>query len=89
MSNTGGLGLGFGGGTSRGPLDAGASERMEHVLIQRPLSRVLMLCRRSIDDVVNSPLVKNEVLGYWKVYKQLHRRAEVLQLERQWNPLGL
>ena len=87
MTNTGGLGLG--GGTGHGSLDAGTGQLMEHVLIQRPLERVLMLCRRSIDDVVNSPLVKNEVLGYWKVYKQIHRRSEVLQLERQWNPLGL
>ena len=87
MSNTGGLGLG--GGSGLGPLDSGTGQRMEHVLNQGPLSRVLMHCRRSIDDVVNSPLVKNEVLGYWKVYKQIHRRAEVLDLERQWNPLGL
>ena len=87
MSNTGGLGLG--GGGSLGSLDAGAGQQMGYVQVRGPLSRVLMHCRRSIDDVVNSPLVKNEVLGYWKVYKQLHRRAEVLDLERQWNPLGL
>jgi hypothetical protein len=87
MSNTGGLG--FGDGTGQRPLGESHGQRMEHVMLQQPLQRVLMLCRRSIDEVVNSPLVKNEVLGYWKVYKQIHRRSEVLQLERQWNPLGL
>jgi hypothetical protein len=28
------------------------------------------------------------VLGYWKVFKQIERRSEELELERQWNHLG-
>jgi hypothetical protein len=65
-----------------------AGERTEHVMVQRPLRRVLAFTRRSIDDVVNDPVAKNEVLGYYKVYRQIARRAEVRELERQWNPLG-
>ena len=85
MNNLGSLGLGGGGGLLG--LDEGA--RTEHVLIQHPLQRVLSFCHRTIDDVVNSPLVKNEVLGYYKVYRQIRRGADVLDLERQWNAVEL
>ena len=80
-------GLNFGG--SGGGFLPAESPRTEHVMIQRPLQRILSFCRRSIDDVVNSPLAKNEVLGYWKVYRQIKRGDEVLELEKQWNPYGV
>ena len=57
----------------------------EHVMIQRPLQRVLAFTRRSIDDVVNDPIAKREVLGYYKLYRQIQRGSEVSDLERQWN----
>ncbi len=60
----------------------------EHVMLRRPLQRLLAFRGRSIDDVVNNPIVKNEVLGYWKVLRQIDRRAEIVELERQWNQLG-
>jgi hypothetical protein len=59
-----------------------------HVMTQRPLRRIMAFRGRSIDDIVNNPIVKNEVLGYWKVFKQIDRRFEVLDLEQQWNKLG-
>ena len=59
--------------------------RTEHVMIQRPLQRVLAFTRRSIDDVVNDPIAKREVLGYYKLYRQVQREGEVSDLERQWN----
>jgi hypothetical protein len=55
---------------------------------RRPLHRVLAFTGRSIDDVVNNPLAKNEVRGYYKLYRQVERAAEVRDLEKQWNPLG-
>ena len=64
------------------------SDRTEHVLVQRPLQRVLAFRGRSIDDVVNDPFVKNEIYGYWKVHRQIERQCEVVDLERQWNPQG-
>ena len=80
-----GLGsLGFGGGPVRG---ADSLDRTEYVLTQRPLSRILSFTRRSIDDVVNDPIAKNEVLGYFKLSKQIERVSEVRELERQWNPV--
>jgi hypothetical protein len=36
---------------------------------------------------VNDPIAKNEVLGYFKLSKQIDRASEVRELERQWNPL--
>jgi hypothetical protein len=60
----------------------------EHVMVRRPLQRLLAFRGHSIDDVVNNPIVKNEVLGYWKVFRQIERRSELLELERQWNHLG-
>ncbi len=59
----------------------------EHLLIQRPLRRVLAFTGRSIDDVVNDSIVKREVLGYYKLHKQIHRAGEVRDLERQWNDI--
>ena len=76
--------LGFGSGPLR---RADSSDRTEYVLTQRPLSRILSLTRRSIDDVVNDRIAKNEVLGYFKLSKQIERAVEVRELERQWNAL--
>ena len=57
----------------------------EYVLLHRPLQRLLAFRRRTIDDVVNDPFVKNEIFGYWKLHKQIQRTSEVVDLERQWN----
>jgi hypothetical protein len=69
---------------------AGVDERgpdpLVERLVQRPLDRVLAFTGRTIDDVVNDPMVKNQVLGYYKLYRQIERSAEVRDLERQWNP---
>jgi len=54
----------------------------------RPLHRVMRFTGRSIDDIVNSRIAKNEVLGYFKLQKFVNRRMEILDLEKQWNPLG-
>ena len=53
---------------------------------QRRLHRVLAFTRRSIDDVVNDRIVKNEVIGYYKLLRQVERASEVRDLEKQWNP---
>ena len=76
--------LGIGG---RGLPEAGRP-RTEHVVIRGTLQRVLAFTGRSIDDVVNSPVAKNEVLGYYKLNRFVERRGEIVELERQWNPLG-
>ena len=55
---------------------------------RRPLHRVLAFTGRSIDDVVNDPIAKNAVRGYYKLYRQVERAAEVRDLEKQWNPLS-
>ena len=62
--------------------------RTEHVIVRRPLQRVLAFTGKSIDDVVNSPIVKNQVLGYFKLHRWVERECEVGEMERAWNPLG-
>jgi hypothetical protein len=61
---------------------------IEQVIVQCPLHRILAFVRRSIDDVVNSPVAKNQVYGYYKLSRFIERRGEILELEQQWNPLG-
>ena len=61
------------------------ADGVEHVIVQRPLHRVLAFTGRSIDDVVNDPIAKREVLGYYKLHKWVYRQSEISDLERQWN----
>jgi hypothetical protein len=81
MSNLGALGI----STMRPHRPADG--RVELVQIQRPLHRILAHVGYSIDDVVENPIAKNAVLGYYKLYRQVKRRCEIVDLERQWNPL--
>jgi hypothetical protein len=82
MSGLNSLGLGH-------SMVIGAGETpIEQVIVQRPLHRILAFTRRSIDDVVNNPIAKNEVYGYYKLSKWVERRSEIVELEQQWNPLG-
>jgi hypothetical protein len=63
--------------------------RTEHVLRRTSaFHRVLGFTGKSIDDVVNCPITKRTVLGYFKLHRYVERRCEILDLERQWNPLG-
>lgn len=60
----------------------------EHVLRRRSaFHRVLGFTGRTIDDIVNCPIVRREVLAYFKLHRWVERRCEVVELERQWNPL--
>ena len=68
-----------------GPADAAPDPMVERI-VQRPLNRVLAFIGRTIDDVVNDPIVKNQVYGYYKLHRQVERASEIRDLERQWNP---
>jgi hypothetical protein len=61
---------------------------IEQVMIVRPLQRILAFTGRSIDDVINSPIARREVAGYFKLHRQIERVSETRELEQQWNPLG-
>lgn len=39
----------------------------ESRIIQTRLNRVLAFTRLTIDDVINNPIAKRQVLGYWKL----------------------
>ena len=49
------------------------------------MSRVLSFTGKTIDDVVNDPMAKRQVLGYFKLHKWVERETEIGDLERQWN----
>ena len=61
---------------------------ISHVLRERVLNRVLCFTGHTIDDVVNNPLVKNQVLGYYKLHKFVERGSDITDLERQWNSVA-
>jgi hypothetical protein len=67
---------------------AAANMATRRVVIQDRLNRVLAFTQLTIDDVVNNPIAKNQVLGYYKLSKQIGRSGEIGELERQWNPNG-
>jgi hypothetical protein len=73
--------LGF--GTPRLSIKGGPD--VERVVQQRPLQRVLAFLGHSIDDVVNDPIVRTKVFGYYKLQRQVDRAMEVSELERWWN----
>ena len=62
-----------------------AEGRTELLQPQRPLRRVLAFTGHTIDDVVNSPIAKRQVAGYYKLHKWVDREGERGELERQWN----
>lgn len=73
----------------RKPLPVEPPGSTEHLVVQRPLRRALAFTGRSIDDVVNNPIVKREVLGYYKLHQQIRRASEIGDLERQWRDIPL
>jgi hypothetical protein len=60
-------------------------QRNERLVIQKVLHRVLAFTNLTIDDVVNSPLAKRKVLGFYKLHHWVNRESEIHDLERQWN----
>ena len=69
-------------------LYADRAQRIEHVIVKRPLDGVLAFTGFSIDDVINNPIARNIVYGYYKLDRHVRRRCETIDLERQWNPTG-
>ena len=63
----------------------GDGEHEHFVVRQQPLRRVLAFTRLSIDDVVNCPIAKRQVLGYYKLHKWVERGCEITDMNRWWN----
>jgi hypothetical protein len=59
-------------------------QQMRLVQVHRPLRRLLAVAGRTLDDVVNCPIAKNQVLGYYKLHRQVERAGEIGELERWW-----
>lgn len=69
-------------------LDQPPNTRSDLIVFQRALERILAFTGHDMDDVVNSPFAKNEVMAYYKLHCQIQRTCEVYELERQWNPVN-
>jgi hypothetical protein len=66
---------------------ARADGRTEYVTTQRVLQRVLSFTGPTIHDVINDPVARQKVSGYYKLHKWVERESEVSDLERQWTAL--
>ena len=64
-------------------------DKVEHVIVQRPLGRVLAFTNRTIHDVINDPIARNHVREFWKLQKWVARQSEISELERQWTGIGI
>ena len=71
----------------RGHVPPPGDGQTEIVHLQSALRRVLAFTGHTIDDVVNDPVAKARVLGFYKLHRWVGRENEVSDLERQWNPL--
>ena len=82
MSNANSLGFG------RPYLPRSGPAPTTQVIVQKVLHRVLAFTGRTIDDVINDPIARHHVRGYFKLHRWVERESEISEMERAWNPLG-
>jgi hypothetical protein len=58
------------------------------VVRESKLRRILAFTSHSIDDIINDPIARGRVQYYFKCERAIQRGSEIVELERQWNPLG-
>ena len=64
-----------------------ARDSHQRLVRQNQLNRILAFTGLTIDDVVNHPIARNQVRGFFKLTRWMDRRLEIRELEKQWNPL--
>ena len=52
-------------------------------LLRIALHRVLNFTGRTIDDVIDDPIARNEVIGYLKLYHEIERRCDAIDRARR------
>jgi hypothetical protein len=57
----------------------------EFVQLQGVLRHILASTGKTIHDVINDPIARNQVRGYYKLHRWIAREVEIGELERQWN----
>ena len=65
-----------------------SGDAIEHVMVQRPFDRVLAFTGRTIDDIIDDPFARQQVLAYYKLHRWVNRQCEISELERQWSSPG-
>ena len=71
----------------RRPASAVPDTRTQFMQEQRVLQRVLSFTGHTIHDVINDPIARHKVAGYYKLHRWVERESEIGDLERQWNEL--
>lgn len=71
---------------ARPPASIAAAALVER---RRSLHCVLRFTGYSIDDVVNDPVARNAVFGYFKLQKYVQRGCEAVDMDRWWNGQGM
>jgi hypothetical protein len=54
-----------------------------------PLQRTLNFAGVTIHDVINCPVARRKALAFHRLGNHIRRKSEAVDLERQWNPLGI
>jgi hypothetical protein len=67
-------------------LPSDPTPKTESIILHHPLHRILAFTGLTIDNIIDSPIARNTVYGYFKLHKQIQRTHEIIDLERQWNP---
>lgn len=69
-----------------GPAAEGDAKR--HLVSVDRLGWILAFCDRRFEELETDIIARRQVQFYVEVDREIGRRAEVLELEKQWNPLG-
>ncbi len=86
-SNLGG-GFGLGGLGGVGGVGPGGHETVAPQLSMSRLQWVMQFCDVDLAELNDSVIARRRVQFYLELDREMERRDEVRELERQWNPLG-
>jgi hypothetical protein len=68
---------------SSGPVTSDGTARYQQAISRLALRRILRYRKRTIDDIINNPLVKMEVLGWYRMSRFVERRCDKITSDRQ------
>lgn len=69
-----------------GPAAEGDGQR--HIVSMDRLGWILAFCGRTWEELEADGVARRQVAFYVEVDREMGRRAEIVDLEKQWNPLG-
>ena len=67
---------------------AAEADTRRHVVSMDRLGWILAFCGRRFEELETDIIARRQVAFYLAVDREMARRDEVAELEKQWNPLG-